>query len=152
MNDIDRVRTERPLEKLAPQGSWVPSPDETDHAMELHRQAGGSCERPVVEVPRDDAALFALLDELARGLERERALSPPARAARAPQILAWFAPRYAALRAAAAAAPCAVPWSLSLGDPAGDSVDPEPHPCPDCFTQRYRAWQRALAGDGPDAA
>jgi hypothetical protein len=105
MNATDRVRTERPLENPAPQGSWVPSPDETDHARELHRPAGRLCERPGVEVPRDDAALFTLLDELARGLEREQALSPPARAARAPQILAWFAPRYAALRAAAAAAP-----------------------------------------------
>lgn len=152
MNDTDRTRTERPFEKPAPKGSWVPAPDETDHAMELHRQAAGPCEQTVVEVPRDDATLFALLDELSRGLEREQALSPPARAARAPQILAWFAPRYTALRAAAAAAPCAVRWSISLGDPAGDSIDSERHPCPDCFTQRYRAWKRARAGERPNVA
>ena len=50
------------------------------------------------------AGLFTLLDEVARGLAREVALTPDERAARADQILAWFAPRYAAIMAAAAAA------------------------------------------------
>ena len=96
----------------------------------------------VIDVPEDEASLFALLDEVARGLAREAALAPNERAARVDQILAWFAPRYAAIPAAAAAAPCPVPWTVHLADPAADALDPEPHPCTDCFTQRYRAWTR----------
>jgi hypothetical protein len=59
----------------------------------------------VVDVPQDVVSLFALLDEVVRGLAREAALTPDERAARAEPILAWFAPREAAIQAAAAAAP-----------------------------------------------
>ncbi len=97
----------------------------------------------VVSVPGEVAGLFVLLDEVARGLTREAALGPEEREARAESILAWFAPRYAAIRAAAAAAPCPVRWTIHLADPAADSPDPDPHPCADCFTQRYAAWTRS---------
>jgi hypothetical protein len=97
----------------------------------------------VIDVPQDVTSLFALLDEVARGLAREAALAPDERAARADQILAWFAPRYAAIKAAAAAVPCPLPWTVHLADPATDSPDPDPHPCADCFTQRYLAWKRS---------
>jgi hypothetical protein len=97
----------------------------------------------VIDVTQDVAGLFALLDEVARGVAREVALAPEERAAHAEQILAWFAPRYAAIKAAAAAAPCPVPWTVDVADPAADSPDPDPHPCADCFTQRYRAWKRS---------
>jgi hypothetical protein len=102
----------------------------------------------VVDVPQDEAGLFALLNEVARGLAREAALTPDERVARADQILAWFAPRYAAIQAAAAAAPCPVPWTVHLADPTADGSDPEPHPCADCFTQRYRAWTRSHGAKG----
>ena len=46
----------------------------------------------VMNVPDDVASLFALLDEVARGLAREAALAPEERAARADSILTWFAP------------------------------------------------------------
>jgi hypothetical protein len=36
-----------------------------------------------------------------------------------------------------------VPWTIHLADPAADSPDPDPHPCADCFTQRYVAWTRS---------
>jgi hypothetical protein len=97
----------------------------------------------VLDVPQDVAGLFTLLDEVARGLAREAALAPEDRAARADQILAWFAPRYAAIKAAAAATPCPIRWTVHLANPAADSPDPDPHPCADCFTQRYRAWTRS---------
>ena len=106
----------------------------------------------VIDVPEDEASLFALLDEVARGLAREAALTRNERAARVDQILAWFAPRYAAIPAAAAAAPCPVPWTVHLADPAADVLDPEPHPCTDCFTQRYRAWTRSRGARGGPAS
>jgi hypothetical protein len=105
----------------------------------------------VVSVPDKMAGLFALLDELAQGLAREAALAPDERTARADQILAWFAPRYAAIKAAASAAPCPVRWTIHLADPAADSPDPDPHPCADCFTQRYRAWTRSRSAVGGSA-
>jgi hypothetical protein len=98
------------------------------------------------------AGLFALLDEVARGVAREAALAPEERAARAEQILAWFAPRYAAIKTAAAAASCPVPWAVHVADPAADSPDPDPHPCADCFTQRYRAWKRSRPCSGGPAS
>jgi hypothetical protein len=97
----------------------------------------------VVSGPDAMADLFKVLDEVARGLAREAALAPEERAARTESILAWFAPRYAVINATVAAAPCPVPWSIHLADPAADSPDPEPHPCADCFTQRYRAGARS---------
>ena len=105
----------------------------------------------VIDVPQDTAALYGLLDELARGLAREAALAPEERVERAEQIRAWFAPRYAAIKAAAAAAPCRLRWTIHLADPAADSQDPDPHPCADCFTQRYLAWKRSpgAVGAGP---
>jgi hypothetical protein len=106
----------------------------------------------VVDVPQDVASLFALLDEVARGLAREAALTPDERAARAEPILAWFAPRDAAIQPAAAAAPCPVRWTVHLADPAADGSDPEPHPCGDCFTQRYRAWTRSRGARGGPAS
>jgi hypothetical protein len=77
----------------------------------------------VIDVRRDTAALFGLLDELGRGLAREAALAltPEERAARAESIIAWFVPR-------SAAAPCPLPWTIHLGDPASDSPDPEAAP------------------------
>jgi hypothetical protein len=101
----------------------------------------------VIDVPHDVASLFAVLDDVARGLAREAALAADERMARADQILAWFAPRHAAIKAAAA--PCPVRWTVHLADPAADSPDPDPHPCANCFTQRYLAWKRsrgAVAG------
>jgi hypothetical protein len=62
----------------------------------------------VIDIAPDAAALFGLLDELARGLAREAALAPEEREARAESILAWFAPRYARIKAVATAAPCRV--------------------------------------------
>ena len=56
-----------------------------------------------VSVPDKVDGLFALLDEVTRGLAREAALAPEERSARAESILAWFAPRYAAIKTAAAA-------------------------------------------------
>jgi hypothetical protein len=106
----------------------------------------------VISVPDDVAGLFALLDEVARGLGREAALAPEERTARADQILAWFAPRYAALKAAAAAAPCVVGWTVHLADPAADSPEPEPHPCAACFTQQYLAWTRSRSAAGGAAS
>ena len=97
----------------------------------------------VIDGPPDAADLFGVLDEVARGLVREAALSAEERAARAEAILAWFAPRYAVIKAEAAAAPCPVRWTVHLADPAADSPDPEPHPCADCFTQRYLTWKRS---------
>lgn len=97
----------------------------------------------VMNVANDLARLFALLDEVARGLAREAALDPEERTARADQILAWFAPRYAAIKAAAAAAPCPVRWTVHLADPGADAAEPDPHPCADCFTQRYLMWKRS---------
>jgi hypothetical protein len=102
----------------------------------------------VMSVPDDVASLFALLDEVARALAREAALDPDERTARADQILAWFAPRYAAIKAAATAAPCLVRWTVQLADPDADSPELDPHPCPDCFTQRYRAWKRSRGAMG----
>jgi hypothetical protein len=96
----------------------------------------------VIDAP-DAAALFGVLDELARGLAREPALAPEEREARATSILAWFAPRDARIKAAAAAAPCPVRWTIHLADPGADSPDPDPHPGADCFTQRYVAWTRS---------
>jgi hypothetical protein len=101
-----------------------------------------------VSVPDEVSGLFALLDEVARGLAREAALTPEERTARADQILAWFAPRYAAIKAAAAAAPCLVRWTVQLADRDADSPELDPHPCPDCFTQRYRAWKRSRGAMG----
>jgi hypothetical protein len=103
-----------------------------------------------VSVPGEVAGLFALLDEVARGLAREAALAPDERAARADQILAWFAPRYAAIQAAAGAAPCPVRWTVHLADPGADAPEPDPHPCADCFTQRYLMWKRSR--DAADSA
>jgi hypothetical protein len=105
----------------------------------------------VIDVGPDAAALFGVLDELARGLAREAALGPEEREARAKSILAWFAPRYAALKAAAAEAPCRLAWTIHLADRAADSPDPDPHPCADCFTQRYLTWKRSrdAGGAGP---
>jgi hypothetical protein len=97
----------------------------------------------VIDVPQDVVSLFALLDEVARGLAREAALTPDERAARADSILAWFAPRDAAIKAAAAAAPCPVRWTVHLADPGADAPEPDPHPCADCFTQRYLMWKRS---------
>jgi hypothetical protein len=104
----------------------------------------------VISVPDDVAGLFTLLDEVARGLAREAALAPDERTARAEQILAWFAPRYAAIKAAAAAAPCVVAWTVHVANPSADAPEPDPHPCADCFTQRYLMWKRSrdAAGDG----
>jgi hypothetical protein len=96
-----------------------------------------------VSVPDEVAGLFALLDEVARGLARGAALAPEERTARADQILAWFAPRYAAITAAAAAAPCLVRWTVHCADPGADAPEPDPHPCADCFTQRYLMWKRS---------
>jgi len=106
----------------------------------------------VIDAPQDVASLFALLDEVARGLAREAALAPDERAARANQILAWLAPRYAAITAAAAAAPCPVRWTVHLGDPGADSPELDPHPCADCFSQRYRAWARSRGAMGGAAS
>jgi hypothetical protein len=106
----------------------------------------------VVSVPDKVAGLFALLDEVARGLAREAALAPEERTARADQILSWFAPRYAAIKAAAAATPCVVGWTLHLGDPGADSPEPDPHPCVDCFTQQYLAWKRSRDAAGGAAS
>ena len=78
----------------------------------------------VISVPDDVAGLFALLDEVARGLTREAALAPDERTARAGQILAWFAPRYAAIKAAAAAAPCVVAWTVHVANPSADARSP----------------------------
>jgi hypothetical protein len=75
----------------------------------------------VIDVPQDFASLFGLLDEIAQGLAREAALAPEERTARADHILAWFAPRYAAIKAAAAAAPCPVRWTVHLADPGADA-------------------------------
>jgi hypothetical protein len=100
----------------------------------------------------DVIALFALLGEIARGLAHEAVLEIEERAARAEAILAWFAPRYAALKAAAAAAPCPVPWTVHVADPAADSPDPDPHPCAACFTQRYRAWRQSHDATGGPAS
>lgn len=96
----------------------------------------------------DTTALFALLDDLTRGLAREAALDPATRAARAPQILAWFAPRYARLQAAARAHPCPLPWRVTIPDDSEDPHPPVPHPCPDCFTARYEAWKAAKSRSG----
>jgi hypothetical protein len=104
----------------------------------------------VISVPDDMAGLFALLDEVARGLAREAALAPDERTARAEQILAWFAPRYAAIKAAAAAAPCVVAWTVHVANPSADAPEPDPHPCADCFTQRYLMWKRSR--DAADSA
>jgi hypothetical protein len=105
----------------------------------------------VIDVHQDVDGVFSVLDELARGLVREAALAPEERAARAEPILAWFAPRYAAIQAAAAAASCPLGWTIHLANPAADSPDPDPHPCADCFTQRYLAWKRSrgACGSGP---
>jgi hypothetical protein len=103
---------------------------------------------PAIDAPQDVASLFALLDEIARGLAREAALAPDERTARADQILVWFAPRYAAIKAAAGAAPCPVRWIVHVADPAADPSDPDPHPCADCFAQRYRAWKASRGGLG----
>jgi hypothetical protein len=103
-------------------------------------------------VSPDVIALFTLLDEIARGLAREAALEREERAGRADAILAWFTPRYAALKAAAAAAPCRVTWTVHLADPAADSPDPDPHPCADCFGQRYRAWKASRVAVGGPAS
>jgi hypothetical protein len=100
----------------------------------------------VISVPDDVAGLFALLDEVARGLAREAALAPEERTARV--VLAWFAPRYAAIKAAAATAPCVVAWTVHLADPGADSPEPDPHPCADCFTKRYLAWKRSRNAAG----
>lgn len=99
-------------------------------------------------------ALFALFDELARGLAREAALDPTTRAARTPQILAWFAPRYVRLQAEARARPCPLPWRLNLPSGIVTPPPPIPHPCPDCFTARYEAWKaaRGLATPAPAEA
>jgi hypothetical protein len=102
----------------------------------------------VVSAPDEVAGLFALLDEVARGLAREAALAPEERTARADLILAWFAPRYAAIKAAAATAPCVVAWTVHLADPGADSPEPDPHPCADCFTKRYLAWKRSRNAAG----
>jgi hypothetical protein len=104
----------------------------------------------VMNVTDDVASLFALLDEVARGLAREAALAPEERAARADSILTWFAPRYAAIKAAAAAAHCPVRWTVHLADPGADAPEPDPHPCADCFTQRYLMWKRSR--DAADSA
>ena len=96
-----------------------------------------------INVADDVARLFALLDEVARGLAREAALDPEERTTRADQILAWFAPRYAAIKAAAAAAPCVVAWTVHVANPSADAPEPDPHPCADCFTQRYLRWKRS---------
>lgn len=93
----------------------------------------------------DTTQLFALLDELARSLAREAALDPATRAARTPQILAWFAPRYDRLQAEARARPCPLPWRVMIPDGGGDPPPPTPHPCPDCFTARYEAWKTTRA-------
>jgi len=105
-----------------------------------------------VSVPDELAALFALLDEVTRGLAREAALAPAERAARADSILTWFAPRYAAIKAAAAAALCPVRWTVHCADPGADAPEPDPHPCADCFTQRYLLWKRSrdAADSGSD--
>jgi hypothetical protein len=70
-----------------------------------------------VSVPDEVGGLFALLDEVTRGLAREAALAPEERSARAESILAWFAPRDAAIKAAAAAAPCPVDRSPGRSGP-----------------------------------
>jgi hypothetical protein len=103
----------------------------------------------MIDVPQDVDGVLSVLDELARGLAREAALGQEERAARVEPILAWFAPRYAAIKAAAAAAPCPLRWTIHLADPAADSPDPDPHPCADCFTQRYLAWTRSRGGGSP---
>jgi hypothetical protein len=103
-----------------------------------------------VSVPDEVGGLFALLDEVARGLAREAALAPEERSARAESILAWFAPRDAAIKVAAAAAPCPVRWTVHLADPGADALEPDPHPCTDCFTQRYLMWKRSR--DAADSA
>jgi hypothetical protein len=99
-----------------------------------------------VSVPDEVGGLFALLDEVTRGLAREAALTPEERSARADSILAWFAPRYAAIKEAAAAAPCPVRWTVHCADPGADAPEPEPHPCAACFTQQYLAWKRSREG------
>jgi hypothetical protein len=103
-----------------------------------------------VSVPDEVGGLFALLDEVTRGLAREAALAPEERSVRAESILAWFAPRYAAIKAAAAAAQCPVRWTVHLADPGADAPEPDPHPCADCFTQRYLLWKRSR--DAADSA
>jgi hypothetical protein len=96
-----------------------------------------------VSVPDELAGLFALLDEVTRGLAREAALALEERAARAESILTWFASRYAAIKAAAAAAPCPVRWTVHCADLGADAPEPDPHPCADCFTQQYLMWKRS---------
>jgi hypothetical protein len=110
-------------------------------ARDLSTMAHSTVE--VMNVTDDVASLFALLDEVTRGLAREAALAPEERSARAESILAWFAPRYAAIKAAAAAGPCPVHWTVHLADPGADAPEPDPHPCADCFTQRYLMWKRS---------
>jgi hypothetical protein len=98
------------------------------------------------------ADLFALLDDLDRGLAREAALDPETRTRRAPQILAWFAPRFAALKEAWRERPCPIAWRLELQS--GNECPPPdaPHPCPDCFTAVYLAWKAGRQRVGRTAA
>jgi hypothetical protein len=107
----------------------------------------------VISVPDDVAGLFTLLDEVARGLAREAALAPDERTARAEQILAWFAPRYAAIKAAAAAAPCVVTWTVHVANPSADAPEPDPHPCADWYVAvalMLRCWRNGLEGLLPE--
>ena len=106
----------------------------------------------VIDVAPDTAGLFTVLDEVVRGLAREAALAPEERAARVESILAWFVPRYAAIKTAAAAAPCVVAWTVHLVVPGADSPEPDPHPCADCFTQRYLTWKRSRDATGGAAS
>ncbi len=106
-----------------------------------------------IDVRLDEAGLFGVLDELARGLAREAALGPEEREARAESILAWFAPRYAAIEAAAAAAPCPVRWTIHLAEPGADSPDPDPHSCADWYVAvapMLRCWGNGLEGLLPE--
>jgi hypothetical protein len=95
--------------------------------------------------------LFALLDELAGGLTREAGLDPETRAARAPQILAWFTPRWARLKEAWRERLCPIPWRLDLQSGAECPPPDAPHPCADCFTVHYLAWKTARQRAGRTA-
>ncbi len=91
--------------------------------------------------------LFALLDHIAAGLEREAAMPEDERAAKAAQIRAWFEPLARAIQAAEAEHPCAAGGGrLVLAVASGEILEdtrPAACACEDCFRQALDAWKRA---------
>ena len=97
--------------------------------------------QPALFVPAlDDAALFALLDEIAEGLAHEARLDEQERAAKAPVIARWFAPRLERLETLWRARPCPAPWRLSVAADLTLTIEEAPDPCEHCFNVTYRAW------------